>query len=45
MAHKESVVERCRRLKARCFRSAAGSTYRYPRFHRLSMGDNDGLAK
>jgi hypothetical protein len=45
MARKKSVVEGCRRLKAGCFRSVAGSTSRYPRFHRWLMGDNDGLAK
>src|SRR5271154_878466 len=31
--------------KAGCFRSTASSTQRYPRFHRLSTGDNDGLAR
>ena len=29
----------------RCFRSAAGFATGYPRFHRLSTGDNDGQAR
>ena len=45
MAQQGECGRRCRRLKAGCFRSTASSTQRYPRFHRLSTGDNDGLAR
>lgn len=39
------VWSKVQATKAGCFRSTAGSTQRYPRFHRLSTGDNDGLAR